>query len=120
MVAHTVISVGPYALKKRRPLPHFAANSTRHASPATIKDSRDGRSVIANVPKIEGGTVSTLIRQSRSVRVKSAPVRTARRGGSTRVAPVKSVLKISETDASKESDANCRTRLVSVTSKRRA
>ena len=68
----------------------------------------------------EGGRVATVTRPPRSVSSSASPGRRASRDDITSVAPASSVSNTSATAASKENEANCRTRLVPSMPNRRA
>src|SRR5437016_14632120 len=56
-LAHTVASVGPYALKNRRPPAHAVTSAAGHASPATMIVSSAGTSPPRSVASTDGGSV---------------------------------------------------------------
>ncbi len=120
-VAHTVVSVGPYALTRRRPADQRATTSGGQASPATASAVICGRVVSGGrAARTDGGRVAWVTRCSATSPARPAPGSRRAAGAMTRVAPVSQAPQISATDASKLGDANCRTRLPAVTVNRSA
>src|SRR5690349_10022237 len=116
MVAHTVTSVGPYALTKRRPLRlHVAAICGEHASPALTAVRSDGKSSLGSSAQTDGGNVTVVIACVRRRFSSGSTGRSDSGFARQSVAPVKNVLKTSEIAASKLIDANCSTRLSGLT-----
>ncbi len=108
--AHTVVSVGPYALNMARPGAHRSTSCWGRASPAHTIVSRCGSSRSGTMASTLGGRVMWVIRVSARKSPRPGPYRTSRRGGRTRVAPEHSAMASSKTDASKLGEANCSTR----------
>ncbi len=112
-MAHTVVSVGPYALTIRRPGAHRATSSGGQASPATTRVVAVS-SAPSNAARAEGGSVTWVTSSRRSVRAS----RGASDGARTRAAPVSRALHRSQKDASKLGEANWSTRLPGATPSR--
>ncbi len=117
IVAHTVLSVGPYALIIRRPGLHCAISAAGHASPATTRHSSARSSVLLSVANTAGGSVAWLMRCSTSRWRNPSPL-TASAGVSTKAAPLDSAISVSHAEASKLKVANCSTRECRVTFRR--
>src|SRR5215510_7695319 len=115
-VAQTVVSVGPYALMKRRPLDQRCTISELQLSPAEMIVCRSGRSEASSTANSDGGSVTTVIARSRKAFVASLPSHSdARLPAKQSVPPVSKAIMVSQTDASKLNDENCSTRLPSPT-----
>src|SRR6185503_14188565 len=114
IVAHTVVSVGPYAFINLLPLPHFFSNSFSLASPATTSTST---SIFSSSPLIAlitvGGNVTVVIACSFSNCTKPLPGSISSHLPKHSLPPPTSTVNISLTDASKLIDAYCSTRLPS-------
>src|SRR5262245_55245454 len=106
MVAQTVVSVGPYAFKKFLPDAQRASTPSEQTSPAEMSVFNSGKSSGSMAANNEGGKVTIVIRDSRIVRITSAPLRKDSGSPSHRAAPDSRAVKISETEASKLKDAN--------------
>src|ERR1041384_923615 len=92
MLAQTVTSVGPYALKNCRPsLPHRAAISAVHASPALIAVRNCGRLSLGNTAHTDGGSVTTVTSSSRINCTSGFTGNNEPPGASHNAAPVSSV-----------------------------
>src|SRR5215216_7677789 len=109
IVAQTVASVGPYALRNRRSsVVHRLTISFETASPAEITVFRNGSSEAGSTASTEGGSVTVVIacflksnnKGSTGIRKSGAAI--------TSVAPAHRAIAISEMDASKLIEANCR------------
>src|ERR1700683_335021 len=100
----TVASVGPYALKKRRPLPHRSARSSGHSSPATIIRDSAGKGSSDMALNAEGGRVAIVIPPLRKEAASETPGSIASLGASQMLAPDASDITISKTNASKLGD----------------
>src|SRR5262249_4900861 len=111
ILAHTVYSVGPYALIILLPLPHSLTTWLPHASPATTIVSNDGNLSASCAASNDGGRVATVTSFSLINSINPAPHLPSAPLPITSVAPDTSAVNISDTDASKLSDANCSTRL---------
>src|SRR5882672_10161355 len=61
IVAHTVVSVGPYALISRLPPPHLSTISSLTAPPATIITPTSSPHPSPTVPNTAGGSVACVI-----------------------------------------------------------
>ena len=111
-VAHTVVSVGPYALSMRRPGAHLQTSSAGHGSPATTSVRRSGKSTGGMVASADGTIVATVMRSSRRTPAKP-PAESTRSTGTTRsVAPAANAVSTSDAAASKLNDASWSTRLL--------
>ncbi len=111
MVAHTVVSVGPYAFNTTRLLPHRRTSSGGSASPAEMMVVSASIPSSVSCASTDGVSVAAVMCCSRSS-VRSGSSGSSRsRGVSTRVAPASSVPNTSHTLASKLLEAYCSTRL---------
>src|SRR5690242_20107489 len=72
-VAQTVVSVGPYALKKSRPSAHRATISVEQLSPAEMSVLSSGSSAGGSAASAAGGSVAIVTDRSRNVRSVAAP-----------------------------------------------
>src|ERR1017187_282924 len=109
IVAHTVVSVGPYALNIRRPRDHSATSSPGHASPATISKVSWSRDPGGSEPSTAGGSVTCVTPVRARYAASSAPIRCPD-GTVTSAAPASSAMQHSTANASKLGEANCATR----------
>src|SRR6266542_3592777 len=106
MVAQTVVSVGPYALKNfLRPI-QASTTAGGHRSPAEMTVRSAGRSAGVKAPIKAGGRVTAVILLLARVPRMSAPCTNAACGSRHSVAPDKNVIAISDTEASKPNGAN--------------
>ncbi|CAM5663310.1 hypothetical protein KAURM247S_08246 [Kitasatospora aureofaciens] len=106
MVAHTVVSVGPYALIIRRPGAHRSTSSDGHASPATTRVAAV-TPALSTAARAEGGRVTWVMPSRPSVRASRGASAVAR----TRAAPLSRALHRSQKEASKLGEAACSTLL---------
>ncbi len=106
-----VVSVGPYMFSSRRPADHRAASSPEHRSPPVLTVRSAGKSMSGSDSRSEGVLTHTSISRSRSRAPSAVPERTVSRSATCSAAPEKSARKTSSSEASKLSDAVCRTRL---------
>src|SRR6266436_5992808 len=104
IVAHTVLSVGPYALIIRQRPAHRVVNSAGHASPATINVSSAGNSSSPNAPKTVGGNVTVVICSRCISSARPPPGITSSRSANTSLAPCSRAIVQSATEASKLGD----------------
>src|SRR5438874_2007542 len=109
ILAHTVVSVGPYALIIRPPLPHLSTNSSPHASPATISVSIPASTpspaffTPAPLPRLfstPGGNVTCVTPCLLKPSTSPSPIRSSSPRITSRPPP-SSVTSISDIDASK-------------------
>src|SRR5690349_20437968 len=105
-VAHTVVSVGPYALKKHRPGAQLATTFVEHASPATTIVRKAGKSSTSQAARMDGGRVTFVMRFSLNNLNKRAADNWASRLATQRAAPAQRAIVISKMEASKFKDAN--------------
>ncbi len=117
IAAHTVVSVGPYALTMRRVPAQRAGRPGGHASPATVSVSSVAGSSSATASTL-GGTVAWVMSQRRSAAPSATWGGSPSAPGTTEAAPDSRAMHSSETAASKLSDAICRTRDSRVTANR--
>ncbi len=111
MVQETVVSVGPYALNMRRPVAHLATREACAASPAMTRFSTAGRLPSGSWARTAGGRVACVTPNSPIRDGSWSAWSSMSAGPSTRQAPALSGVQISETAASKLSEANCSARL---------
>ena len=105
----TVVSVGPYALKKLRDGAQRSTTAIERASPPAMAVFRSGRSASGRCAQTEGASVTVVIRRSFMSRSSGSPGAISLRRARCRVAPVRSDSNTSRTDTSKLNEANCRT-----------
>src|SRR5436853_5033193 len=109
MVAHTVFSVGPYALINLHSLLHWLTSSFGQASPATTTVLRAGAGRFGTFIRTEGGSVtasmSCVTINSRTFSGCCALVPEIK----TSFAPDVSAINQSQVAASKLNEANCNT-----------
>jgi len=74
-VAQIVASVGPYALKKERPMAQRLTTSAVQASPATTIVDRSGSGSMGNAASTGGGSVTIVIASSRNSESRGGPGR---------------------------------------------
>ncbi|ODA69092.1 hypothetical protein APS67_006758 [Streptomyces sp. AVP053U2] len=118
IVAHTVVSVGPYAFTSRRPGAHFATSSPASASPADTNDTTDGRSPAPSTPNTAGGNVTCDTPRRATNSTRPAPGSNSPADATTTAAPAHNATNDSAVAASKPTDANCSTRLEPSTANR--
>ncbi len=111
IVAHTVVSVGPYALTIERPGAQRATSPAGQGSPATTSVTPSGRLPGSSAARDEGGTVRWVTPCAATAAASGAPG--SRRSGDTvtRQAPVRRARHSSQNDASKLGGAKASTRL---------
>ncbi len=115
MVAHTVVSVGPYALIMRRPADQVATSSGVVASPATTRVSTVASAPAGTAASTGGGSVTWVTPCRATVAANGSPGASSSLPASTKVAPESRPMHISHTEASKLGEANWSTRLVGPT-----
>src|SRR5438132_1596920 len=102
-----------------RPAPQRRTIDSEQASPADTTVRRAGKLSGSKISSNEGGKVRVLIDSSRKNWSNSGPSQYLSRFNKTSVAPATNAVKISDTEASKEMEANWSTRLSGVISKSR-
>lgn len=109
IVAHTVLSVGPYALIIRRPGAQRSAVEPVTVSPTTTSVVTDGSSVSFMTDSAEGGTVKWVVPVRAANLTSSGPGVSCSAGATTKVAPANRLIATSAMGESKFVDANCST-----------
>ncbi len=110
MVAQTVVSVGPYALIRRRPEPHRRTASAGIASPATARVRTVASPSGGSTDSATGGRVTWVTRCRAISPASGRPGSSSSLVASTSSAPDSSAMHSSEKAASKLGEANCSTR----------
>ncbi|KOU04658.1 hypothetical protein ADK88_21300 [Streptomyces sp. NRRL F-2295] len=95
----------------RRPSDQRATSSGGHASPATTTVAPAGSASSGSTASAVGGRVTCVTSCSAQSAARSGPGISRSAGATTRVAPDRSPITISQAAASKLSAANCSTRL---------
>src|SRR5215208_6655871 len=101
-----VTSLGPYALKYRRPTPHLFTISCGHASPPAVNVLKAGRSACGRCAWTEGTRVTSEICISRNRFSSGSPGIFLSRLASHKVATLSSVSNPSRADWSKLKEEN--------------
>src|SRR5580692_939946 len=118
IVAHTVASVGPYALISRRPPAHRAATSPASRSPAATSVDTPAKLPASTTASTAGGTVTCVTACRATSPSKLGPGNSSPAEASTSIAPPHSPTTSSATDASNPGDANTSSRLPEPTANR--
>src|SRR5579875_1609671 len=105
IVAQTVLSVGPYALIRRLSADQRLTRSAEMLSPATMRLANGKSLLVSRLLKLAGGKVAC-VTCWRIIALRSASPLRSSAFITTNVAPLQSVTKISDTDASKLKLAN--------------
>src|SRR5579859_4594095 len=106
MVVQTVPSVGPYALNKYLPLDQQRAISAESSSPAEITIRNKGNVSGRRSASAEGGSVTVVMACSCKNCCRRAAGQRHSCGIRYKWAPLRRVMKTSETEASKLKEAN--------------
>lgn len=101
IVAHTMVSVGPYALIIRRPADHSAICSGEHGSPPVTRVRRLGRASGGRVPSVPAASWRWVASLCWTNAVSSSPTGWPLPSGRTRAAPLSRVIDRSATETSK-------------------
>src|ERR1700677_81496 len=112
IAAHTVVSVGPYALMNRCPGAHRATSSPPSASPADTSVVTDARSPALSTPSTAGAKVACVTPGRATTPARPPPGSNSLASASTRHAPEHNAISTSHTAASNPADANCSTLLL--------
>src|SRR5580765_1175252 len=112
MVAQTVASVGPYALIILSPRDHLATDAPLSASPPFIRHCRGKALNSSRLASTGTGNKACVTPRETRSSYKARPSRCS--CGKTSVAPALNAIRSSQNEASKFSEANCRTRDSSV------
>ena len=111
MLAQTVASVGPYALTSLLPAAQRFIVSSSHTSPAATSVFSVGNFLCGSTDSRAGGSVAVVMPRLSISSISLSGSLFTSSGSRCSSAPDSSAVKISDTDASKLSGANWRTRL---------